>query len=474
MKKRFLALTLLFGSIWQISNAQLNVSGEFRTRSVVDHGYSYPMLKGRDPEIYLDQRSRIKLDYFSDKFLIGFTLQDARMWGGDDMVSKAGAAGSSNALGVYESWVSFKLTDNSNIKVGRQEWNYDDMRILSYRDWLTSGQSYDGILYQLRKNKSTLDIGLSYNNNGNTQGKLDNSDWQAEKLKTMNFVHFKHLLGEKTSLAVIASLSGKIDTSNNHIVATGTHGFDLLHNYGKKGIDGYFMRLSGYYQHGTDVNRGSDGLYKSISAYLMAVEMGVRTCDKKLELRVGAELISGHNYKNTDPDYANIRHSFDTQYGAILPYYGGYMNHFIFQDSYKFGTKGGGYVDPFIKAGYSLNKKSKVEASVFMPYLTTAVKAHNRIDEKTQKPAGVETDIDGKPIFWKGSLGTYFDLGYSYQLASDINLKAGFSYALVSDMKNQMVYGYKNAAEKQLHELGQNYFGWVMITVKPVFLNSKK
>lgn len=470
MRKMLFAIAILI-SITSIQ-AQLKIDGELRSRGIVNHGFQVPALKGSNTEVYLDQRTRIKLDYSFDKFSVRFTLQDARMWGGDDIVTKAGTSGNSNALGIYESWVNIFLSKNSNLKIGRQEWNYDDMRILSYRDWLTSGQSYDGLLYQIRKNRYTLDIGLSYNNNGNRQGILNNSYWQAEKLKTMNFIRFKYPFGEKTSLMVIASLSGRMDTIANNLLVTGTHGLNLMHNYGKKSDDGFLMRLSGYYQHGTDVNKGSDGSYRDISAYLLSFETGVRMLNRRVEIKAGVELISGRDYKNTDTGYNNTRRSFDMQYGAILPYYGGYMNHFIFQDSYKMGTKGGGYIDPYIKLRYSINKKNLIEASVFIPYLTSDVRAHNSINPDTKRPTGAEVDKYGNPVYWKGNLGTYLDFKYVYKITPKINVKAGMSYGWVSDIKNQMVYGYKDIANKQLNKMGQNYFGWVMFTVKPGLFNS--
>jgi hypothetical protein len=197
MIKQLLIFMLLFGSIWYTSQAQIKVSGEFRTRTMVDHGFKYPVIEGSQTEFYVDQRSRLKLDYSQEKYSFRFTLQDARIWGGDDIVNKSGMFGNSGSLGIYESWVNFNLSEFSKLKIGRQEWNYDDMRILSYRDWLTGGQSYDGILYQYKKNNNDIDIGISYNNNGDRHGIINNAGWEADKLKTLNFVRYKYAFNAK-------------------------------------------------------------------------------------------------------------------------------------------------------------------------------------------------------------------------------------------------------------------------------------
>jgi hypothetical protein len=145
------------------------------------------------------------------------------------------------------------------------------------------------------------------------------------------------------------------------------------------------------------------------------------------------------------------------------------MNHFLLQDSYLLGTKGGGYLDPFVKLKYKLNKKNIIGAVAFFPMLTTKVRAHNSINPDTKKPIGTEVDANGNPVYWEGSLGSYFDVGLTHKFSKDIILKSGISYAVISNTKNQMVYGYEDIAEKQLYDLGNNVYGWVMLIVKPHF-----
>ncbi|HKK67137.1 MAG TPA: hypothetical protein VJ946_02955, partial [Bacteroidales bacterium] len=109
-------------------------------------------------------------------------------------------------------------------------------------------------------------------------------------------------------------------------------------------------------------------------------------------------------------------------------------------------------------------------ASVYFPSLTTNVIAHTSIDPSTATPSGMETDDNGDPVYWKGSLGTYFDMGITHKFSKEVILKSGLSFGVPSDIKNQMVYGYEDVAGKELYDLGTNYFGWVMLVVKPTFL----
>jgi hypothetical protein len=89
-------------------------------------------------------------------------LQDARVWGSDDAFNPTGIMGNTSSFGIYEAWVELKLKGKSSLRIGRQEWEYNNMRILSFRNWWTSGLSYDGLLYKMHdaENGWFFDMGL--------------------------------------------------------------------------------------------------------------------------------------------------------------------------------------------------------------------------------------------------------------------------------------------------------------------------
>lgn len=454
--------------------AQFNVNSEFRSRFITDHGYKLPAKENTAAIFSFDQRSRLIFNFANDKIKTRLSLQDTRVWGSDDLVNKTGVAGNTTAFGVYEAWVDLKLSNNSSLRIGRQEWNYNDMRILSWRNWWTSGLSYDGILYKLHKKESGwfFNLGFSYNNDGTRTGSVDNSNWNYSKLKTMNFLNIKKQFNDKLSVSLMLTLAGKEAADNDVLLAFGTHGIILKYNQGKSAENGLFANASAYYQHGANAARGTDGKRKNISAYLITAELGLRTAEKKLSVAAGMELISGRDYSKTDDDYNNTVHSFDLMYSARWPYYGGWMNPFLVQDSYKIGTKGGGYFDPYLNANYKFSNKTIIDFTFYAPVLTTKVLAHTGFDPESGSPIA-ETNNSGDPVYWDGSLGNYIDIGLTQKFSKDIILKAGVSYGMASDIKNQMVYGYKNAENKELYELGQNYFVFSMLIVKPELFSTK-
>lgn len=447
-------------------SAQLVIDGQFRTRFKGLHGYKKPVKPETDASFSFDQRSRISFNYTNDKYSTKLTLQDARVWGSDDMINKTGVEGNSYSFGIYEAWFDLKIKGNHSLRVGRQEWNYNDMRILSWRNWWATGLSYDGLLYKMHNKDNGLfvDLGISYNNDGSTPGSPTTWYQDPYRLRTMNFLNIEKKFNDKLSASLMLSLSGKQDTATtrtNNLLATGTHGIYVKYNYGKKATDGIFGKFSAYYQHGSNMARTRDDLtYKSISAHLISVELGYRMMEKKLEIAAGIEMLSGNDATDTSEAYNNVQHSFDLQNSARFPYYGGNMCYFLVPDNKKIGTNGGGLMDPYFKIAYKPTKKSIVALSVWLPSLATNVYKEN--------------DDSGNPVYYDKALGTNIDLHITYKFSKEIIWKSGMSYAMISDTKNHMMFGYDASASnpKTLYGTASNYFFWTMLIIKPKFFDS--
>ncbi len=448
--------------------AQLTITGELRSKFQTDHGFKQPFKAETDAVFSFDQRTRLNFGYNAEKYNVKVTLQDARVWGADDAYNATGLMGQTNSFGVYEAYADVKIKGNSRAVVGRQEWNYNDGRLLSSRGFWTGGLSYDALTYKMHNKDKGLfvDLGISYNSSGDATGFA--SAWNLNKIRTINFLNVRKQFSPQLALTGFFSLAGREvantrDPQGSVVLGTGTHGFILdYNNKGKEIKDGLFGALTVYLQHGTDSSRTlKKDAYKTIFAYMADVSLGFRLLDKKLEVIAGMELISGEDASQTDSAYLDVRHSFDLLYGARFPYYGGRISHFVMQSSSKFGTKGAGYMDPYLKVNFKTSEKGKIDFAVWMPMLGSKTYLSDK-------------DADGNKIYKTGSLGQYIDLGYMYKFSEDVSLYTSFSYAIISDLKNQMVYGYENTANKELYKLGQNYFIYTMLTITPKFLVGEK
>ncbi|MGL6022803.1 MAG: alginate export family protein [Chitinophagaceae bacterium] len=98
-----------------------------------------------------------------DKLKFGLVIQDTRTWGATGQIQ----IGDYNNLFLHESYADLLLTDYFSIKIGRQELNYDDARILGNLDWLMQARSHDVVLFKYENPKLfTLHIGGGYNTLG--------------------------------------------------------------------------------------------------------------------------------------------------------------------------------------------------------------------------------------------------------------------------------------------------------------------
>ena len=66
----------------------------------------------------------------------GVTVQDVRVWGQDVSTINRTTTADNNALMLHEAWAEMLLTDTTlknkalSLKIGRQELNYDDQRLI--------------------------------------------------------------------------------------------------------------------------------------------------------------------------------------------------------------------------------------------------------------------------------------------------------------------------------------------------------
>jgi hypothetical protein len=93
--------------------------------------------------LIFSQRTRLGLRFMHDPKVRAFVeLQDVRLWG--DELSTLDDSRADN-LDVHEGYVDLKPLDRLTIRVGRQELDYDEGRILGSSDWSQQGRSHDAV-----------------------------------------------------------------------------------------------------------------------------------------------------------------------------------------------------------------------------------------------------------------------------------------------------------------------------------------
>lgn len=418
--------------------AQIEISAEYRPRLEINNGFGNLPTIGTDPSIYVSQRARLNFDFQKERNRLFFSIQDVRFWGDDNIASPTGAFMNSNSLGLFQVWAEFAVGSRHRIKVGRQEFRYDDQRLLSIRNWVQHGITYDALLYGYRAKGWELDMALSYNSDSERGAagfgnNYFNVDPIARRIRTLNFVYLKKQFSPSFYISATGILSGyQLNKTSNTLYMMTTYGM-----YGS--FKGKLLEMQGnVFRQGGMSQKG-----KNMDAFLYTFDAGLKL--GKLRPGFGIDIVSGNDATNQNPAYVNKEHDFDLLYGIRYARYG-FMNQYVMQSS----TLGGGWVDVYPQLHLQLTKKNRLTADYHLFFLQQTVNDPTRPGQ-----------------FLSGSLGSELDLVWHHQFNSEIATMLGFSYYYTNDTFARV----KNIEPSQLK---QQYFIYYMLTFKPVLFKSSR
>lgn len=397
-------------------HSQVKITAEVRPRAEYRDGFKTLNTDGQDAAFFVEQRSRLGLNFQNESISLQLTLQDVRFWGGVSQIYKQ----DNNLFNVYEAWGKYKFSDKSAIKVGRQELDYDNARILGNLAWAQQGRSHDLIKYEYASNGFIWHIGAAFNQefvNANPEpARLSGTFYSGvNNYKTMQFtwLHKKYEEGKISFLALSNGVQAA-DSSVNFSFTTGSY---WNHQFSSIKVTG-----EAYYQFGKDPT-GTD-----LNAYMIGLEIGTKVGANAVS--IGVDHLSGTSASDTE------NKSFIPLFGTNHKFYG-LMDYFYVGNNHQ----NVGLTDVFVKTNWKLSEKSNM--LVHLHQFTS--------------PVSID-DADGNSL--TKSLGQEVDLVFNHKVAKDVNWKLGFS-ALSG---NQTLETIKTGDDN-----GLNYWGWTMLTIKPSF-----
>lgn len=163
-----LAVTL-FG--YNVSNAQLTATGQFRPRTEFRDGYSTLQSKDMETAVFTSQRTRLNVGFTGYRFKFFVAVQDVRVWGQDASTINKATTAENNGIQLHEAWGEIMLNDtlssiqNLSLKIGRQEISYDDQKVMGGLDWLQQARYHDAIVLKYVNKGWTADFGAAFNQN---------------------------------------------------------------------------------------------------------------------------------------------------------------------------------------------------------------------------------------------------------------------------------------------------------------------
>ncbi|MGF1669301.1 MAG: alginate export family protein [Balneolaceae bacterium] len=291
----------------QQSDSTFTVDIEIRPRFELRNGFKAPIEKNEDPAAFVEQRSRIYLDYDSGPYRLHLALQDVRIWGNQNQIFKEDDA----LTNIYEAWGSYNLNEKWSLKFGRQALDYDNARFLGDLDWAQQGRSHDALLvqYQNPEKNLLLDAGVTFNQVVEFEPtRLTDTFFPLQgNNKTMQYLWLNQTF-EKAGFSYLFHNDGRQVVADSSVSFRQTTGLNGFYHFGNFTYRGEF-----YYQFGKDPAKAT------VSAFLFNSEIIYPI--KNYTFTFGVDWLSG-----TELDSSKNR-SFEPLYGTNHKFYG-YMDFF--------------------------------------------------------------------------------------------------------------------------------------------------
>ncbi|MCY1633098.1 alginate export family protein [Marinifilum sp. D737] len=423
MKKLFrLFLVLFLGLVPSIVMAQLTFTGEIRPRTEYRHGLKSLFNSPDEAAFFTSQRTRLNLGYTQEKFRVGLSVQDVRVWGDVAQLNLS----DKNQLMLHEAWGELIFNKNFSLKVGRQELVYDDSRILGNVGWAQQARSHDLALFKFKTDeKGKFHVGFAVNNVGETTVRVPyigtykhmEFAWYNRKSEQFDF----SLLFMNVGREITGFDGDDVDFEDNSVQTFGTH---MNYRPGKIALTGSLYAQTGKFPTDND-----------ISAYMFNLGMKFPVADN-WKGNVGIEMLSGTDYDATsktrlDEDYKSFTPLFGTNHK-----FNGHMDYFYVGNH----TGNVGLTDIYGGLNHSKGQWSFATA---IHVFSTAADLYLGTEKQDKY------------------LGTELDLSVAYKYSKSVLVKAGYSHMFASDSMEALKGGDKDETQN---------WGWVMLVFKPNFL----
>lgn len=340
----------------------------------------------------------------------------------------------SGNLNLAEGWAKMQTKHGLFAKIGRQELEYDDERILGYDDWSMTDATHDGIKFGYEGYGHKVHIILAYNQN--SENKNNGTTYYSggiQPYKSMQTLWYHY--DTPKSFYGISLIGMNIGMQNEDPKKPKTYYQQIVGTYMTMkpkytSIEGAFYYQMGKEEHGIP-----------LCAFMGSVKATVKPSDI-YAIYTGYDYLSGDDYFAVSPNgwlgltlHKNLK-GFNSIFGTHHDFYG--AMDFFYVDSYVGSfTPGlqnlylGGYVNPI--------KTLNIEASYHFYAIASNL-------PKLKKPLGHEIDLQ-----------------LSYDFGKFVTLSAGYSYMLGTETMEVL---------QRVSEKRRLHWAWIMINVSPTIFTT--
>ena len=176
--------------------SQLSFTGNIRNRSELRYGQGMLPDSSKYPAFFVNQRTRLLLNYKNQKYSVGIIVQDSRVWGDSEPKNV------NNSINLFESWIKYHITNNLALKFGRQRLIYDDQRLFSESNWNNKGSSHDIAVLQFENNDKLFAGHIGLGVNAMKEDKFL-SDYNLNYYKYLSYIWISKGLTKKLNISII-------------------------------------------------------------------------------------------------------------------------------------------------------------------------------------------------------------------------------------------------------------------------------
>lgn len=392
------------------------IDAEFRPRLELRDGYQRLAQKGDEPAVFVSQRTRLAVDYKTERLRFRFVPADVRVWGDEQIANQTGVFGDHASLDLHEAYAEIRMKQFTWVSVGRQQLVYDNQALLSNRNWNQHGIASDAVVFKHNSAGWRMHLGGTWNSL--KESRTDNL-YPVTRLKTLSFIWLNKTINEhlRVSATHIATGVTVTDTTNT-LRFRQTSG--IYADYRKR-----YTSFSGniYYQY------GKNRLNKTVSAWLADADLsrrfGIMNAGIGMGYASGSSIFASDS--NTDRNFYDI-------YRAKHKFYG-FMDYFTDVSS---ATLGGGLVNVYLYGDLKLTDKLRLKNTI---HSFSRSRATSPYDD------------------YMNHLGFENDLVLSRRFSEWGVLEAGYMFFLPTSTMEMLQPG------------GQDYkfsqFGYIMLTLNP-------
>ncbi|GAB4228811.1 MAG: hypothetical protein Tsb0034_00130 [Ekhidna sp.] len=400
--------------------AQFELGAELRPRTEYRDGYRTLSEVGEKGVFLTTQRTRLNLGYKDQNRIETFlSLQDIRTWGQYDLNTRA------STVNLYQAWLKFNFRERLSLKLGRQEFEYDDLKILSNSTWRLQARTHDAALLEWRSKDSTFHIHLAGGVNNEREVLFQDLYTTADYYKNMGMVWLNKRFDNTELSFLFLDLGQQLaDTSINHFKTIGVYG---VQNLGDLTLTGSFY-----------LQRGRNQADQKVAASMASLQLAI-PINGKWSITPGFDFLSGTSGENlTDPNF--------NETNTFIPLYARRHRYFGIQDMFYAGgfNVPGGLADYYIKTACKISNK-----------WSTALHAHSFATNKSI------FDPENNIITDDKHLGFELDAFLEYKPYTNFELDFGYTHFFATE--SMRILKQRGDEDEIAH------FAYLQLSYTPVF-----